>query len=254
MKKILTILICCGGFVACKKEELKTYTEKARIYLDLSKATIYTPRPGSTAGNIVVNFGTKLGSVVTDTITLRLTVTGHASDKERTFTFSRNQAAGDAKEGTDFEILNKTFVIAAGKYDSTIKVVLKRTLEMRLHDAVFGYGLKANDNFELGLENDTLAFVTSTSQNIRLSGLKFTVRDVVTKPANWDSFIKTYFGTYSDVKYRFVIDVLKVFQIASSTSKRTMDTHKSKLVAALNTYNATHPEPLKDENGQLVTF
>ncbi len=255
MKYILFILIAGSLFLSCRKSDLQGYSEKPRIYFNLNKVQFYGSRPGSSAGDVLINFAPAISAVTTDTLFIRVAVTGPAASADRQFKFSRNTAAGDAREGDDFEILNSSFVIAAGKYDSVVEVVVHRTSPMAQKEVSFGFMLEANENFQLGPQGDTATFSSNNVSNtMRICQLQVTARDIVTKPANWETFIKNYFGDYSEVKYRFVIDVLKQSEFASTTSARTMNRYKTQLNTALTEYNATHSEPLKDENGNPVTF
>jgi hypothetical protein len=80
--------------------------------------------------------------------------------------------------------------------------------------------------------------------------------DVLSKPKNWDAELTEFFGTYSLTKYRFIIDTLGIASFsASGMSWAELNNYKIKLRTALNEYNQAHPgNPLKDENGQLVSF
>ncbi len=84
----------------------------------------------------------------------------------------------------------------------------------------------------------------------------FKWNDILSKPKNWDTELKSVFGDYSLVKYRFMIDVLGTATFSAETmSWAELNNYKIKMRNALTAYNETHPaEPLKDENGQLVSF
>lgn len=255
MKKLLTIIIFSFIAFSCKKDELVKYSENPIIYLNLNKVQFYGPRPGSFAGKLMVNVGYRPGNIVTDTIRMPVYTSGLAASENRPYIFSRITEAGQAVENTDFEFLNQQFLIAAGRYDSIITIVAFRTPALMGKSTGFGYTLQANENFDLGIQADTASFASNSATNtMRQSGLRIVIADIVEKPANWDTFIANYFGVYSEVKYRFIIDALKVSLFPNNTSGGTMRSNRTKLRTALTTYNATHPEPLKDENGQLVTF
>ncbi|MBB4042953.1 DUF4843 domain-containing protein [Bacteroides reticulotermitis] len=84
----------------------------------------------------------------------------------------------------------------------------------------------------------------------------FKWNDVLSKPKNWETELKSVFGEYSLVKYRFMIDILDTATFSSETmSWAELNNYKIKMRNALTAYNEAHPtEPLKDENGQLVSF
>nr|WP_121269245.1 DUF4843 domain-containing protein [Pedobacter schmidteae] len=254
MKRLLIILIASSIFAACTKESLQQYSEKPRVYLSLRKDSLYSKFPLSTAGNIQIDYAPQKSAKQKDTLKLNIQVSGVAENADRVFVFERNTAAGTAVEGTDFDLLDKNFIIPAGKFNNSIRVVIYRSLNMAKVPVSFGYVLRANENFELGPDRDTTRF-SSNSGIMNMIALKVTARDVLTKPANWDSFIANYFGVYSQVKHRFVIDVLPApLSLPSTTSVSRMNTNRNNLRTALTKYNATHPEKLKDENGIEISF
>ncbi|WP_316816150.1 DUF4843 domain-containing protein [Pedobacter nyackensis] len=253
MKKILIISMICIIFTACKKQELQQYSEKSRIYLNLSKSQFYAPFPTSTARDLRIDYAPQNSSKKTDTLRFNIQSSGAASKIDRSFIFERSTVAGNAKEGLDFDILDKNFVIPAGMFNTIIRVVVRRTPGMAVKPLSFSYNLKANDNFELGPDRDSTQFFSNTGV-IRLVALNVTAKDIVVKPENWDSFIAKYFGVYSEVKFRFIIDVLAKTSFPTTTSAGVMNRNKTTLNTALVKYNTTHPEKLKDENGNEISF
>lgn len=253
MKKILIILTVCLIFAACKREDLQQYTEKPRVYLSLSKSAFYTPFPTSTAGSVRIDYAPQNSSKKIDTLKLNVQVSGQASNTDRAFVLERSTDAGNAKEGVDYDVLDQKFVMPAGLYNTIVRVVVRRNANMAKQAAVFSYNLKANDNFELGPVSDTTRFF-SNSGIINITKIKVIASDVLVKPSNWDSFIANYFGVYSEVKFRFIVDVLAKISFPGNTSNGVMNNNKTKLKNALTTYNASHPEKLKDENGIEISF
>lgn len=82
--------------------------------------------------------------------------------------------------------------------------------------------------------------------------------DMLAKPSNWDEMLSPFFGEYSEVKHRFIIDVTGYAEFTygetGGMSWGQMYNFQLKLVKALEEYNATHTTPLTDENNKLVTF
>lgn len=248
MKNFGLVMLAVFGLFSCKQEDLMTYTEQARVYFNLNRDGLNTPRPGSYANNILVDFAPKNSKITTDTLNVGIRVSGSTSDVERLFSWKRNESASDAMEGVDYKILNEKLAIAAGKSDTTIKIVVLRNagLKKAIHTVV--YDLLENENFALGPLADT-----TVAPFRKVVSLKIRAKDMLIKPANWDSFISTYFGVYSEVKYRFVIDVLAKMDFPSNSSASSMRNNRTKLQNELTKYNNTNP-PLKDENDNLVTF
>lgn len=253
MKRLLIAMAVCLFFAACKKQELQQYTEKPRVYLSLAKNTFYTPFPTSTAGNLRIDYAPQNSSKKTDTLKLKVQVSGSAFSADRSFILERTAGIGNAKEGIDYDVLDKGFLLPAGMYSTIVRIVIRRNANMAKQAVSFVYNLKANDNFELGPDRDTLSF-SSNAGVMNMTKLRVTATDVVVKPDNWDSFISKYFGVYSEVKFRFIIDVLAKTSFPSNTSATVMNRNKTSLFNALTAYNATHPEKLKDENGIEISF
>ncbi|WP_316822402.1 DUF4843 domain-containing protein [Pedobacter gandavensis] len=253
MKKLLFILIVCGLFAACKKEQLQQYTEKPRIYLRLEKQAFYSLFPLASPGNLRVDYLPQNSSKKTDTLALTFQVSGPASSSPRPFSFERTENVGNGVEGVDFEWLDKDPVIPAGEYKKSLRLVIKRSLNMTKREVSFSYLLKSNEHFELGPKADTTSF-SSNQSVMSLLAINFLAKDIAIKESNWDTFIAPYFGPYTEVRYRFIIDVLAKTSFPSNLQPSVMSSNRSKLRTALNKYNAAHPEKLKDENGNLITF
>ena len=249
MKKFGLYIALALSMSSCKQEELLSYDEKPRVYLNLHRDELVTPRPGSFATNILVNFAPKHSAVVTDTLLIRVQTSGPLASVERPFDFEVLPGQSDAVEGVDYKILNEKYLMPAGKNDTIVRLVMLRNDALKKKQVEASFRLTANEHFELGPIADT-----TLNPNRRVQEFKVRVRDIVLKPANWESFIQSYFGTYSEVRYRFVIDVLGKVEFPSTTSASTMRANKTKLVNALKTYTAANEKPLTDEFGQLITF
>jgi hypothetical protein len=240
MKYIGLLVILIGMLISCKKEGLTAYTEEPRIYFNLLRAELHNTHPNSFANNILVDFSSEPRKVQTDTLLLRVQASGLALDIDNGF---------NGQVGLDYKILNEQLFIPAGGYDTVVYVVALRQPDMTTEQRTFAFRLEANDYFGLGPLADTL-----TNNYKRVTEVKIRARDILTKPQNWDTFLANHFGSYSETKYRFMIDVLERSTIPTGTSASTMRGYVSKLTNALNEYNTTHPKPLTDENGDLVEF
>jgi hypothetical protein len=142
-------------------------------------------------------------------------------------------------------------------------------------EAEYPLYLKKTDDFR-GLPDRSIAFELDESSGF-LTGakeytrLKLVLKDREEKPENWDAepfpyfHLGYFFGTYSRVKHQFIITVtgLVVFRVLyqgtpvppNEISYFEAQYLQRKCRAALAEYNAAHPEdPLKDENGELITF
>ncbi len=249
MKNIGLLLTSLLLLFGCKEQELVGYTEQPRIYFNLLRTELYDTHPGSTAKNILIDFAPKKSEVTNDEMLFRVQVSGPVSTEDRSFTLARVTAGHNGEEGVDYMIENEKLFIPAGKFDTVVRVIVFRNDAMKSTNRTFAFQLEENEHFTLGPTADT-----TTNAYKRITDVKVTAKDIVVKPVNWDNFLQQYFGTYSQVKHRFVVDVLGRADFPSTTTNTVMNRHKTSLINALNMYNANHPEPLTDENNNPVVF
>ena len=239
---------------SCSKEEVSTF--------DTSMCSL----------NIWV--GTEAGAVYETTtynysyayeeggVTFYAKISGMPTDYDRTF---RLEVFGEDYEKAASTIRTEDYVIPAGEIGGTYKVYFntQNLSDPNLfseEDGYVSFRMVSNDTFSIGTENHQ----------------KFTVvlKNYLAKPDNWDNAnfpqmpLSRYFGTYSRVKYQFMIEILGLvdFEISynattsyDETTNTVSDSYAKnylleKMQSALSEYNATHDTPLTDEYGTPVTF
>lgn len=247
MKKLSILLVSIVLLFSCETEEVILFTEMPHIYFNLTDSVLHAVHPGSTAKSILVDFADKPDSVTTDTLILGVRVSGVVSTEDRLFGLETILVNGGVQEGQDYEFLNSEFLVPANEYDTVVRLVVHRTAAIRDSESVILVQMEANENFQLGPQNDTIG-------NIRVTDVTIRMRDIVVQPANWASFLVNYFGTYSAIKYRLIINTLNLTSFSSSTSAAEMNRYRIALADALHTYNVNNGQPLRDENGELVSF
>ncbi len=239
---------------ACSKKSPLLYSENSRIYFALQKAAFYkkyNTQNESGPKRVVINFLGRKSSVVTDTLKMNLRITGIPASYEKTFNLT--VSGKDLEEGRDYSLPDKGMKFPVGVTDATYRLVVMRTPKIRETPTSLRVSLSASDDFELGPQADT-SFVGDASI-ISITDLTFVTTDIALKPKNWDTKLKTYFGEYSEVRYRFVIDVLGIVTFADSLAAGTLSSYRTSLRNASTAYNAANPaNPLRDENGVLITF
>jgi len=235
---------------SCKKNE--------RIYFDTTH----------TALNIW--FGTTTGTVLTqttynfayqndmDSVMFNARLSGEVADYDRPFTL-------EAVEGDISKVgyVLGNYKIPAGQYIVQFPIYFKKPAnfnEFKDKEGSIVFKMKANNEFVEGAED--------------LNKVTVILKNAVGKPDNWDAEVTSlyraltyYFGTYSDVKYGFVINVtgMSNFRIYYSTSlpegtpDNVITSSKAQYMnrqcrAALAKYNETNTVPLKDEFGNIVEF
>ncbi|WP_164974238.1 DUF4843 domain-containing protein [Filimonas effusa] len=244
--KLLYLLIAVMGLASCSKE-IGSYNDEPRVYFfergkDLNQTRI-TFRSFS--------FLTYPSNVVTDTALIKVKIMGNTSSHNRVVRGRTIATGTTATEGVHYDFVNG--VIPADSIWGYLPVVLRRTSDIRTKSITLNVGIAATQDFKPGVVEDS-TFTLTWSEN-------------VVKPSNWDGIISLgyYFGTYSDVKWRFIILTTGVQSFPLQQSARVppapgeyssaamLDINRV-MKAALAQYNATHTPALTDESGNLVTF
>lgn len=140
----------------------------------------------------------------------------------------------DAIENTDFAIQHSE--IMADSIRGVLKVLVKKTDVLDNESRRLTLRLCPNEYFESAPVNQSLFTIVLNNELLH--------------PEGW------IFGEYSQVKHEFVIlhtGVATDYYSLWSNSEKLW--WKSRLIDALYEYNLAHPgDPLKDENGVLISF
>lgn len=251
---ILLAAITIIGFASCSEND-REFFDPSYASLDIWLGNQSTAHESET-----YNYSYHLGE---GSVPFFARITGAPVDYDREFTLEI--VSGDidiAKSSCRID----TYVIPAGEVsvEGNIYFDSNQLPEDAFtdKDGHLTFRLKENNNFKVG---------TKEYQELNIvlqNGLK--------KPADWDvvtgtpaSFYKTYatyFGSYSKVKYQFMISVIGMidFKIYYSSPKVDEEANtiswdyatklQQLLQVKLEEYNKTHDTPLTDENGELVTF
>lgn len=250
MKKTIAIMlalaaICCSS---CKKNELFFYDE------EYSALNIWFGTENVISDSLTYNFAYTVAE--RDSIMFRVRLTGMPADHDRTFHLKATE--GDIAS-VEFE--NTEYVLKAGQYEGVYPLYIHKP------DGYSEFTTTAGHlRFELEENSDFLPGANESRS------LNLVLRNALVKPDDWDEAtmpimpLKNYFGTYSDVKYAFIIQTTGYsnFHVHYSMSAEGLaddeithifaDYLKQKCKAALVEYEETHGEPLVDEFGFLVEF
>ncbi|HEY8894814.1 MAG TPA: DUF4843 domain-containing protein [Niastella sp.] len=228
---------------ACKKSELTGYTQPDMIY-------VYKDFYNTNKDSTTYSFAIKANSLQTDTVKVPLRIMGNARDKDRTVAI---QIVADSTTATSVQFTIMPVIVKAGSFTTDIPVLVNRTPELKTKEVRILLAIVASADFLPGVPN------TTATTNRAGGGTQYLVKinDFLTKPSNWESVLSTYFGAYSQVKYKFIIDVTgrTEFPITGQdlVSPSQFLFYKKLCREALETYNTTHTS-LTDEYGMLVTF
>lgn len=230
---ISSAALALACFVACSNDDFY-YQDEARIRIEGPEN--YT----SGTDSLEFSFITYPADTTEITMDIDVYVMGVAADYDRTANFTVIDDLTTAAS-TQYS-LPSSVVVEAGETQAVLPLVLKRTEDLEDSEVRLYIQVVASDDFEVGVnEQDHLIAIWS---------------DMLTKPSNWDE-LEEYFGSYSDTKYRFMLnnaEGITEFSTDTMTWAELMN-YKIKFQNALDEYNAEHPDdPLTDEYGVLVTF
>ena len=231
IKSIILTLAVIGMFSACENDKFY-YQDEPRLRIEGP----YEWALGTDSLNF--SFAPFSNSVQQQEMEMTLYVMGEAVSTARTAKLQKieNKTTADASQ----YILPETVTVPAGQLKVPFIVTLKRTDDLTSQTVSLSFKVVESDDFKVGV----------TEQN------HFSMKwnDILGKPKNWDTELKEFFGEYSLVKYRFIIDSIGISEFGGDMTWSELTNYKIILKTALNEYNASSAGPLKDENGQLVTF
>ena len=181
------------------------------------------------------------GSEVTEKeILVDAQIMGEAENRDRVVNLSVDPARTTAD--ASLYTVPSTVTIPAGAVKATFPVILKRSAALQTKTVRLYLQVAESADFKAGVNEE--------------NHIKLIWSDVLQKPKNWDT-LEPFFGTYSDVKYRFMLaNSNGAGEFSTETMSWAMlNSYRILFQNALNAYNAAHPgNPLTDENNQLVTF
>ena len=234
MKKIkstILMLAAIGMFTACENDKFY-YQDEARVRIEGP----YEWAVGTDSLNF--SFATFPNSVQEQEMQMTLYVMGEAAATDRTAKLEVDAGRTTASE-TQY-VFPETVIIPKGKLEAPFTVTLKRTEDLASQTVSLYFKVVENNDFNVGV----------AEQN------HFSMKwnDILGKPKNWDTELKEFFGEYSLVKYRFIIDTIGFGEFGNGMTWSELKNYQIVMRTALDEYNATPSGPLKDENGQLVEF
>lgn len=210
---------------ACEQKDDFDYRGGNQIYFNMADSTVYS-------------FAVQASTVETDTVLIPIAIHGLASEQDREVNIRIDETRSTALRGEKAE---------GGIYQVGKTVLLGGELKTNLAVRVFRQPVLKDKEFEVFFSIDPGQDFLGGKGTERLS-IKLKINSILTKPANWDTYIATYFGTYGPVKYQFIIDVLHRYSFPSTgpdaVVKAQMSYYRDKLRTELVQY--------EKENGPLM--
>ena len=211
-------------FASCAKDKQLLFDEPAAIYVD------------SSPDSVEYSFATSPTSKITDSVLVRFRIIGKAEPRDREIKLVA-RAGSDAKAGYHYKIGKA--VIKANEFAALVPIYLYRKAGLKDSTVLAMIDIQENADFKVGFP-----------KRLRF---KLTISDRLTKPTIWDSAWSPYFGTYSEVKFRFLLSVTGRTDWSSFPFPADSRFLSQRARNALLEYNQANGA-LIDENGDEVFF
>ncbi len=241
MKNIIIVLLLILSILSCKKAKFNGYEAGNGMYFY-----------AFTDDNIInYSFANQAGVKTKDTIFVDMRLMGKISKQSREVSVVETSGT-TAIKGTHF-ILPKV-ILPADSFHLRYPVVLLNTEDLKTKTYRLVINIEENKDFIQGAIGYTNGYTDGWSYKY----IEINFNNQIIKPDYWSS-IQKYFGKYSDVKYKFMIDVLgfsnfkPVYIRGGIITYSEFLNYNGKLKNALEAYMAKHG-PLIDENGEQVSF
>ena len=240
LNNLLIFLVIAGLIASCTKDERLMYEQDPRVYF------YKFPRVSQTnPDSVLYTFGVKPVSQQTDTLYLTLRIMGSPENRDREVNLVALDSS-TAKRGYHYEF--GPLIIPANEFGATIPVYLFK--QPGLKDSIVNLYLTIGESkdFKPGYTDKANSFHAFDRLHYKIS---FT--DQLVKPSNWDGSLASAFGTYSKVKYQFMIASTGKVDWRTGVFPADLNFLAAKVKAALLEYELANG-PLIDESGNRVVF
>ncbi len=216
-------------FLLCLVALLGTSCENDGFYYqDVARVRLVGPEIWTTGtDSLEFTFVTQSADVTTYQMDVEAFAMGEVAQHDRTLNLT--VVADKTTATADQYTCPATVVIPAGNNSASFPVVLKRDATLANKTVRLYIQVAASEDFAVGVNE--------------WNHVLFKWTDKLSKPTNWESELKTYFGSYSDDKYRFMLNNAGG---ESEFSTKTMSwakltNYKITFSNLLDEYNAAHP-------------
>lgn len=227
IKTLYILLLACLTSVTLNSCDQNDY-----LQYDENQAYVGFAYPSYGNDSIVYSFALH-PNVEEDIVKVPMKLFGYASSQDREVGVEVIESESTAKEGVDFVIEQKR--MEANAYKDSLIVKIKKSAEVETKDLVVKLRLCGNDLF--------------AAAPIDAESFRIILTSKLTEPTGWP------FGDYSVIKHKFVIQTIGIATGYEKWSTSDRIRYQGILTQALYEYNKAHPnDPLKDEDGMLITF
>jgi hypothetical protein len=181
-------------FFSCTKDKRLMYEDDPRVFF-------YKNTIGSQADpdSINYNFSFRAATVQIDTVYLWLRIMGSAQNKDREVSIIAKENS-TAKRGYNYEF--GPLVIPANQYEARIPVYVYKQPGLKDSIMLLDLAIGESKDFKPGYTDRGATW----NQTDRLT-YRIYITDQLTKPSNWDTQLLPVYGTYSRVKFQYMISV-----------------------------------------------
>lgn len=227
IKTLYILLLACLTSVT-----LNSCNQNDYLQYDENQAYVGFAYPSYGNDSIVYSFALH-PNVEEDIVKVPMKLFGYAASQDREVGVEVIESESTAKEGVDFVIEQKR--MEANAYKDSLVVKIKKSAEVETKDLVVKLRLCGNGLF--------------AAAPIDAESFRIILTSKLTEPTGWP------FGDYSVIKHKFVIQTIGIATGYEKWSISDSIRYKGILTQALYEYNKAHPnDPLKDEDGMLITF
>lgn len=246
MKHTILYIFLLGLLTACKKDEISSSFDAAPGVYFIYNVT----RPGN-IDSISYTFVEKSSTTQSDTLWLPVRVSGRTAGHDRAINLIAASEGTTAVKDKHYKLLN--YVMPKDSFSTQLGVVLLRDASLRNESVALNLRLQPSQHFTTLMKDTLMADGRFYGRN----QVKIIFTDRLLKPTNWDSYLITFFGAYSDVKFRFIASVLGRSSFATTGPNPVnfprMQFYQNTVRNALLEYTAANGSMI-DENGNTVVI
>lgn len=190
------LLATAGLFSSCEKEAVAEFDSPASLFF---YSGAYSLMGGAQGDSKSYSFFYTESTLTEDMLWIDVRLTGMPSDRDHVIPLVQQNVGkpGAAVAGTHYVAFDdprmvEYLVIPEGSTGVTIPVIIKKTADMEDKEFTLEVGIGTNDYFVAGLKEKSVFTVTMTAMAV--------------KPPGWGYYYEQVFGTWGQVKMKFIID------------------------------------------------
>ena len=259
---MLALVLSVLALSSCEKD-LMDYEGKDCLYFDVRRgATWIEPELWAHYNYSEVTFGNVLSNDTT--IAVKISATGQTKDFDRSFQVIVTKDSTDLEEGTEYEPLKPEYVIKAGQTHTFVDVTFHRTARMTNDTLRFQLQIVPNEYFQTMFDNykdypgpyEESQPKVEVKKNHDARFHTMFVDDVLIQPEGWmgSDAGSGLFGKFSDVKYRFMMQVsgTTIFDYTREKMTQARATAVGQQVAEELVRRARAKDPVIDKDGTMM--